>query len=42
MNHQEAMPENGTRFSAISTAARRPRIGSNVPAARGSAETESL
>ena len=34
MNHKKAMPANGMRFGAISTAARRPGSASHVPATR--------
>ena len=42
MNHKKAMPANGMRFSAISTAARRPGSVSHAPGTRGPAGTESL
>src|SRR6266516_2497070 len=42
MNHKKAMPANGTRFSAITTAARRPGSVSHAPATPGWAGTESL
>ena len=42
MNHKKAMPANGTRFSAITTAVRRPASVSHVPGAPGWAGTDSL
>jgi hypothetical protein len=35
MNHKKAIPANGTRFRAISTAARRPGIGQPRAGRRG-------
>ena len=40
MNHRNAIPANGTRFSATSTAVRRAESDSQSPATLGSAGTE--
>ena len=42
MNHRNAIPANGMRFSANATVARRPGSVSQKPATAGSAGTETL
>jgi len=42
MNHRKAIPVNGTKFSAMATAALRPESVSHAPAAAGLAGAETL